>query len=102
MPVERLDLKASSILRKVLAYQAIWNSRLHTTQLGWQNFRVLILTTSAERAEGMRDCAHRHVGSRASSLFWFADTHTLARLGCLARAWTDGEGRPKSIAVAVE
>ena len=102
MPVERLDLKASSILRKVLAYQAIWNSRLHTTKLGWQNFRVLMLTTSPERAEGMRDCVARHAGRRNSPLFWFSDRGTLARTGDLTRGWTDGDGAAKSIAVAVE
>lgn len=35
MPVERSDLAASSILRKLVAYRELWRSGAHTAQLGW-------------------------------------------------------------------
>ena len=100
MPIERVSLAASSILRKLITYREIWRSGLHTSQFGWRNFRVLTVTTEPERAKHMRECARRHLGPTDSSLFWFTDRMTLAQVGALEHAWTDGAGNSRSISCA--
>ena len=50
MPVKRSNLTQTSFFRKILAYQATWAQRIHTSQLGFHRFRVLAVTTSDERA----------------------------------------------------
>ncbi|MGD9786195.1 MAG: replication-relaxation family protein [Hyphomicrobiaceae bacterium] len=81
MPIERSGLAASSILRKLITYREIWRSGLHTSQFGWRKFRVLTVTTEAERAKHMRECALRHLGPTDASLFWFTDRTTLEQIG---------------------
>ena len=46
MPVVRANLHQSSILKKLLGYDAIVKMKQHTKQLGWPTFRVPILTNS--------------------------------------------------------
>ncbi len=49
----RSGLGVSSILRKLLAYQALWHTKGHESQWGWINFRVLFVTEGRERMEHM-------------------------------------------------
>ncbi len=91
MPVERSDITQSSIMRKFLAYGAVWRSKLHTRTFGWRNFRVLVVTGSTERAQNMRDVLLRHTGGKGSPLFWFADAQALATDNTLEHAWIDGQ-----------
>lgn len=97
MPVERTSLAASSILRKFIAYREIWRSGLHTSQFEWRNFRVLTVTTEAERANHMRESALRQVGQTDAALFWFVDRSALASSGPLAHVWCDAAGKLRSI-----
>lgn len=97
MPVERSDLAASSILRKLVAYRELWRSALHTSQLGWRNFRVLVVTTEAERARHMQECARRHLGADDASLVWVCDRASLARGDSLGNCFVDGAGASRSI-----
>jgi hypothetical protein len=92
MPVERSDITQSSMLRKFLAYGAMWRSKLHTQSFAWRNFRVLVVTGNPERAENMRDVLQRHVGGGGSPLFWFADAPALKMCNTLEYIWIDGEG----------
>ena len=92
MPVERHDLKYSSILRKLLAYQHLWKSKAHSAHFGSRNFRVLIVTTSAERVENMRACVNAHSLLKGSPLFLFADKDNLFAGDILAADWQDGAG----------
>jgi len=93
MPVERYDLKQTSILRKLLAYQTLWKARRHLKAFGWRNFRVLFITTSTERAENMRTAMNSHALTRGSPLFLFADKDELYSSNILAHEWQDGEGK---------
>ncbi len=92
MPVERRDLRQTSILRKLLAYQGLWKTRLHQRHFGWRNFRVLVITTSKERADTMRTAMSRHAALKASPLFLFADKAGLYDSDILSYPWQDGEG----------
>jgi len=73
MPVERFDLKQTSILRKLLAYQTLWNAKLHKNHFGWRNFRVLFMTTNSERVENMISSMNADALTKGSPLFLFAD-----------------------------
>ena len=44
MPVLRQNLDQTSFFRKMLAYEATWTQRLHSTRLGLSRFRVLTIT----------------------------------------------------------
>ena len=49
MPVMRNNLSQTSFYRKLRAYEATWSQSIHQTQFGFNRFRVLTVTTSAER-----------------------------------------------------
>lgn len=97
MPVERSDLGQSSILRKFLAYSALWRAKLHTQAFGWRNFRVLVVTGNQERAGHMRDVLKRSNGSDGSPLFWFADREALYARNTLMHEWIDGGGNTQKL-----
>ena len=92
MPVERHDLKQTSILRKLLAYQSLWKAKMHQRHFGWRNFRVLIITTSKERADNMRAVMNKHAFLKGSPLFLFADKNKLYSGDILETPWQDGDG----------
>ena len=97
MPIERSDITQSSILRKFLAYQALWRARLHTQAFGWRNFRVLIVTTNTAHMETMRAVLGRHAGGKGSALFWFANRETLTARNTLEHVWIDGQGNERRL-----
>ena len=92
MPVARRDLRQSSILRKLLAYQTMWQSKRHIQHFSWRNFRVLFVTTSAERVDNMIACANGHALTIRSSLFMFADKARLYEGDVLTSDWRDSHG----------
>lgn len=75
MPVARDNLLQSSFLRKLLAYEATWTQNLHRTRFGFHRFRVLTVTTSADRLKHLVE-ACRQLG-RGQGLFLFTDLHSL-------------------------
>ena len=98
MPVERSDLRQTSILRKLLAYQALWKAKLHNDHFGWRNFRVLFVTSSIERALNMIEAMNTHGQTNGSPLFLFADKRSLyATDNMLAREWLDGYGNEQQL-----
>ena len=92
MPVERAMLDRSSMLRKFLAYEGGRKQELHTSRFGWRNFRVLVVTSSEERAETMRALISRTPALNSSPLFLFADHETLMQADILGSAWTAANG----------
>jgi hypothetical protein len=79
MPITRSDLDRTSFQRKLLAYEATWSQNLHRSRFGWQRFRVLTVTTSSQRVQGIievcQGLAHGH------GLFLFLDAASLAKHG---------------------
>jgi hypothetical protein len=61
----------SASLRKVLAYQAYGGQGVHRTTWGIENFRVLTILPTAERAANLRDKIAE--SQLASDRFWFTD-----------------------------
>lgn len=95
MPVVRRDLKQSSILRKLLAYQTMWKLKRHTAHFGWRNFLVLFVTLSDERLENMIEATNGQAMTRHSPLFLFAGKQDLYRGDVFDARWlrTDGHSQ---------
>jgi DNA-binding Lrp family transcriptional regulator len=59
MPVIRKSLSQTSMFRKLLAYEATWKQELHKTRFGFPRFRVLIVTTRAERTASLMEACSK-------------------------------------------
>jgi len=94
-------LHRTSILRKLLTYAASYQLQLHREHLGIPIARVLTLTTSAARAEAMREAAFGLVTRPLRlppALFLFG---TLDGVGDpLTTAWIDAAGEPTRLTPA--
>ena len=79
MPITRGNLDQTSFERKLLAYAATWAQDLHRTRFGWQRFRVLTVTISSQRVQGIiaacQGLSHGH------GLFLFLEAAALAEHG---------------------
>lgn len=90
MPVERRDLTKTSFRRKLLAYEATWLQKIHQTRFRCNRFRVLTITTSAERVRHLVEtCAKLKHGK---GLFLFTDMSTLKCTDTLLAPWQTGRG----------
>jgi hypothetical protein len=94
MPVIRAKLDQTSVFRKMLAYVAGGGSHnafgLH---LGIGNFRVLFVTTSAERTATFIDALKKATDGAGSRQFLFADRDALsATSDLLTMLWLSGKG----------
>lgn len=79
MPVIRANLSQSSFHRKLLAYEATWTQNLHRSQFGLHRFRVLTVTSSAERVKTMVEACRRL--EHGQGLFLFTDVDTFNACG---------------------
>jgi hypothetical protein len=79
MPITRGHLDQTSLQRKLLAYEATWSQDLHRTRFGWQRFRVVTVTTSSQRVQGIKE-ACQELG-HGHGLFLFLDAATLLKHG---------------------
>jgi hypothetical protein len=93
MPIVRADLNQTSHLRKLLAYLAGGGkTNAFGAHFGVGNFRVLTVTTSAERMAGMITALKELTGGAGSSQFLFVDKAALnACADLLALEWTTGK-----------
>jgi len=92
MPVERASLNRSSLFRKLLAYWETWKGKVHTERFGIQNFRVLTVTTTADRAAHIQAAALKASGGRGRNLFLTADVETIASADPLTASWSNAKG----------
>ena len=94
MPIARTDLNQTSYVRKLLAYLAGGGkANAFGAHFGIGNFRVLTVTTSAERMAGMIAALKEVTGGTGSSQFLFVDQLALsACANLLSLAWTTGKG----------
>jgi hypothetical protein len=77
MPVVRSGLTRSSFNRKLISYEATWTQKVHQRKLGIHRFRVLTVTTNAERIKSLLDACSRL--KRGHGLFLFADRTVLEK-----------------------
>ena len=97
MPVIRKNLSQTSFYRKLRAYEATWSQSIHQTQFGFHRFRVLTVTTSAERVKSLVNACSKL--KRGQGLFLFADRTLLEKPGDVFSAvWQTGkEGQTVSL-----
>jgi hypothetical protein len=69
MPVKRRHLNQTSVHRKLLAYHATWKHRILNQHYTCKRFRVLTLTTSAERVRNLREAARELPNGHGLFLF---------------------------------
>lgn len=74
-PVERGDLRRSSIRQKILAYWQLNQSILRRYDRRADSFRVLFLTTTEERLHNLRLAAQEADGKKKGSHFFMFSTH---------------------------
>lgn len=74
MPVARKNLSQTSLYRKLLSYEATWSQGIHKT-FGFHRFRVVIITTSAERVKSLVEACSKL--KHGHGLFLFADKSVL-------------------------
>lgn len=90
MPVERRDLSKTSFRRKLLAYEATWLQKIHQTRFECNRFRVLTITTSAERVRHLVNACSTL--KHAKGLFLFVDIATLKAQSALLAPWQTAYG----------
>jgi hypothetical protein len=97
MPVIRKNLSQTSFYRKLRAYEATWSQSIHQTQFGFHRFRVLTVTTSAERVKSLLEACSKL--ERGQGLFLFADRTVLEKSNDMfAPVWqTTKEGQTVSL-----
>ena len=79
MPVTRKSMSQSSFHRKLVAYEATWSQALHRKLFGFHRFRVLTVTTSADRVNSLVEaCSKLRSGH---GLFLFTDLATIQKHG---------------------
>lgn len=88
MPVTRQNTSRTSFQRKLHAYHATWKQDLHKTRFGFHRFRVLTVTTSAERMQSMIDACNELDGGHG--LFLFAEAKTLSHSDPFSYPWKSG------------
>ncbi len=97
MPVDRGNLMQTSLKRKFLTYTAAKHRGEHTRQYGWKAFRVLVVTSTAQRADNIlatiRECVHEH--DRA--LFLVADRLSLATADIFSHPWRNARGQTHAL-----
>ena len=96
MPVIRKKLSQTSFYRKLRAYEATWSQSIHQTQFGFHRFRVLTVTTSAERVKSLVNACSQL--ERGQGLFLFADRTILEKpSGILSFKLQTGHGQTGSL-----
>jgi hypothetical protein len=98
MPIERRDIRQTSIVRKLVGYHSFWKQKQFEGAFGWKNFRVLFVTPSAERVGNMIAASEKNMLTRGSPLFLFNDEDTLYSVGdLLARDWRDSNNNEQRL-----
>ena len=88
MPVKRRHLSQTSFYRKLLAYVATWDQKLHQSLFDFHRFRVLAVTKSSARVQSLVEvCTELDHGH---GLFLFAD-QTILSGDILSAVWQTGK-----------
>lgn len=95
MPIVRTNPTQTSFARKMRVYLAAYAAKQHERHFGWKTFRVLTITTDADRMSSMASALRRiHVSNGPGpGLFFFTTRSDLADGDPLKTAWCDGSGR---------
>jgi hypothetical protein len=93
MPVERYkDLHRTYFAKKMLTYYEASTQQRYIHDLGFENFRVATVTTTAERVDQMLEALNRITEHKGSSIFLFTNEAELAGSNPLHLEWLSGKG----------
>jgi len=92
MPVERRTFDRTSFYRKLIAYHETWRQQIHTQHFGIKSFRVLTVTSGADRVRNIAAAAWKATNGKALRLFLFADRASIVENDPLSLAWRDAGG----------
>jgi hypothetical protein len=95
MPIVRSDIEQTSFARKMRVYLTAHAAKQHEHQFGWDNFRVVTITTNRLRIDSMIDALRkiRVARSVGAGLFWFSTFDELRADDPLVHEWRSGDGR---------
>jgi hypothetical protein len=95
MPISRSAFRQTSVERKMCAYLTAQASKLHEQHFGWKIFRVLVVTTDAQRLRSMQETLSKLQipNSIGASLFFFSIGSGLVTRDPLSYIWRDGNNR---------
>jgi hypothetical protein len=92
MPVERYrNAQRTYFAKKMLTYYEANRQRRHVHDLGLENFRVLTVTTNADRVERMLSALDGLTEGRGSNMFLFTDQTSLIARNPLDVEWVSGK-----------
>jgi hypothetical protein len=98
MPVAlRSDLRSTSVMRKLLTYDAAWRADAQTRQWGLKTFKVVIVTEGKGRANTIVAAIKSLNGHCGSDLFWVVDHETLVASDILVAVWSDHRGAKQRV-----
>jgi hypothetical protein len=99
MPVTRKNTEESSFALKMRIYLAAYAAAQHEQRWGWKTFRVLTLTTNANRMQTMIDALRKLPMPRGPgpALFFFTTQDELRSADPLRKIWCDGTARPVTL-----
>jgi hypothetical protein len=99
MPITRADFSQTSIERKLHCYLAAHAARLPERQLGWKAYRVLIVTSDANRIRTTLNALRsiQPPGAAGSALFLFASRDELRAADPLAATWRGVDGQLRGL-----
>lgn len=92
MPIARKSLTQTSILRKLLAYEASYRQGVHASLFGWKRFRTLVVTTVDERITNMVALSRTTPAVSNSNLFLFGRQVALYQSSPIHFEWLSQHG----------
>lgn len=91
MTVVAKSLRTTSFFRKLLTYHATYMQQFHTKRFGFKAFRVLTVTSSAERVRSLVGATKELEGLQG--IFLFTHRRALKSGDVLELGWTDGRAQ---------
>jgi DNA-binding Lrp family transcriptional regulator len=99
------DLSQSSIYRKLLAFIATNNEKIHTERFAFRSFRALFIVPDDKRIAAiqrmMRERELSFKPGYLASLFLFQTTHGLQRDADILDGWVNAENKPVRLHVSL-
>ena len=80
MSLKRRSLEQASFYRKIITYYALWKHGTFKEEFGWNRVRVLTITSSEKRCQGLVDLTKQINNGNDSGLFHFSHTDKINKI----------------------
>jgi hypothetical protein len=97
MDVFKKSDRQSSIYKKMLGYADVNTRKIHTTRFGYNNFRVLFITTSQKHIKSIIDMYSRQIDNKSigPGAFLFTTLSEFEEHGPFGDIWVDANNDPQ-------